>query len=325
MGLFLNDRLGPVKMVQLKAVLRRVKKNHPSKPLIEQEFNRRSAGLWGEREVDKKLKRINQEQYYIICDLRLPNGDGTFFQVDTLVLSTRFSLIIEAKNIAGTLYFDLETHQFYRVKEDGKRESFLDPVSQARLHVQQLRQWLLRHKFPLTINEFLVALTNPHSIFSISPAGHPLAKKICAIAGLTWEIDNLAEQYQKEMITDKEVRKISKALLKAHTPLQPSEILQQYSIFTSELQSGVHCPDCEFLPLIYQVGKWYCTKCKNHFKDAHVDALDDYFLLFGSAIKNSEFRKFVHLDSRHVATKLLKKMKLLVLGTKKGCVYDRKR
>jgi hypothetical protein len=322
--LFLNERKGPIKIAQLKALLRRISKNHPKKPLIMQELNRKKAGLWGEREVDRKLLRIDQDKYLIIRDIRLPNGDGTFFQIDTLVLSTCFILIIEAKNISGSLYFDLVNHQFYRINEDGKHESFPDPVSQARLHLLQLRQWLLRHKFPTIYLDFLVSMTNPHSLYRVLQNGHPMEKKICANAGLTWEIDNLEEQYQKEMITEKELRKICKALLKAHTPLQPSEILQQYEISILDLLTGVHCPNCECIPLIYQGGKWHCPDCKRLFKDAHLGAIDDHFLLISPRITNSEFRRFVHLESRNVATKMLKNTDFMVNGTKRTRVYERK-
>lgn len=322
--MFLNDRTGPIKIDQLIALLRRILKNHAKWHLIEQELYRRKAGLWGEREVDKKLKRIDQDKYLIIRDLRLPNGDGTFFQIDTLVLSTCFILIIEAKNITGSLYFDLVNHQFYRISDDGNKESFSDPVSQARLHLQQLRQWLLKHKFPTIFIDYLVAMTNPNSVFHIIQNGHPAAKKICANAGLTWEIDNLEEQYKKEIITDKELRKIAKALLKAHTPLQPSEILQQYDISISELLTGVHCPECEFLPLTYHRGNWYCPKCRKSYKDAHLGAVNDHFLLISPKITNFEFRQWVHLENPNITMKMLKKMDLLVSGSNKGRVYKKK-
>lgn len=321
--MFLNERTGPIKINQLIALLRRILKNHPKWPQIEQELNRRKAGLWGEREVDKKLKRLNQDKYLIIRDLRLPNGDGTFFQIDTLVLSTSFILIIEAKNITGALYFDLVNHQFYRINNDGSKESFADPVSQARLHLQQLRQWLLKYKFPTIFMDFLVAMTNPNSVFHLIQNGHPIAKKICANAGLTWEIDNLEEQYKKELITDKELRKIVKALLKANTPLQPSEILQQYGISISELLTGVHCPDCEYLPLIYQRGKWYCPKCKKSHKDAQFGAVNDHFLLISPKITNVEFRKWVHLNNPDMATKKLRELKLAFSGATRDRVYHK--
>jgi hypothetical protein len=160
-------------------------------------------------------------------------------------------------------------------------------------------------------------------VFQIIPNGHPIAKKICANAGLTWEIDNLEEQYNKELITEKDLRKIAKALLKAYTPLQPSEILQQYGISISELLTGVHCPDCEFLPLIYQRGRWCCLKCKKSYKDAHLDAVNDYFLLISPKITNVEFRKWVHLDNPDMATKKLRELHLAISGATRDRFYHK--
>jgi hypothetical protein len=323
--LFLNTRSEPLKIKQLKALKRRMKPQHPARYLIEQDLNKRSAGYWGEMEVDKKLLRIDQEKYYIISDLRLPNGDGTYFQIDTLVLSTSFFLIIDSKNIAGTLYFDLINHQFYRIISDGKTESFSDPVSQVRLHQQQLFQWLKRNKFPTSPIDFLVTLTNPHSIFKILHPEHPYAPKICMIAGLTWKIDDLANIYKKKIITANDVRKIGEALLKANTPPKPSEILHQYGISKNELLTGVHCPECEYLPLIYRVGKWGCPRCRKSFKDAHILAVEDYFLLIKPSITNSEFRKFLHMHSPDTATVILKQLDLQVSsGKTRGRTYQKR-
>jgi hypothetical protein len=321
--LFVKVRGTPLKILLLIALLRRIPKNHPKRPLIEKELHRRSAGFWGELEVDKKLKRIDQSRYSILCDLRLPNGDDTFFQIDTLIISAQFILIIESKNISGTLYFDLVNHQFYRTNDDGSREVFSDPVSQARLHVQQLRDWLQKNKFTNTPIEFLVASANPHSLFHITPQNHPYAQKICNISSLTWEIDELGDRYNKDILTEKEIRKLCNSLKKAHTPLQPSDILQQYGIDQFELLTGVHCPDCEYLPLTYKVGKWCCPRCKKRYKDAHFPAVDDYFLLVSPTITNAEFRRFVHMKNPDIARRQLIGMNLKSAGTTKGKVYQR--
>lgn len=316
----IKDRLIPEKILLLAALLRRVPIRHPKRHLIEQELYRRIAGLRGEREVDKKLERISQTDFYIFRDLRLPIGDH-FFQIDTLVLSPCFALIIEAKNISGTLYFDLDKHQLTRKSDDGRIEAFSDPVSQARMHQQQLTKWFKKHKFPQLPIEFLVTISHPKTIIHVTPENHSYAKKICSIAGLTWEIDKLSEKYLAEKINDKELRKLCKMLLKSHTPLS-SEILQQYQIDQSELKTGVHCPDCEFLPLTYQAGKWYCPKCGKSYKNAHLEALKDYFLLFHPTISNSQFRRFLHIDSPDIATKMLRMSGLEAIGKGKGRSYQ---
>jgi ribosomal protein L37AE/L43A len=315
-----KDRSIPMKIILLEVLKRRLPLEHSKRSTIEQELNRRQAGLWGEREVDRKLKKIDQSKYYIFCDIRLPHGDS-YFQIDTLILTKNFALIIEAKNISGTLYFDLENHLFYRKNEDGSTKVFPDPVSQARLLKQLLREWLIKQKLPSLPIEFLVVSCNPYSYFYISPTNHPYAKTICSIAGLTWEIDNLAAQYEKEIITDNDIRKISKAILKADTPFAIVDILNQYKISKSELLTGAHCPECEFLPLLYRRGKWFCQKCNKNFKDAHHVAMKDYFLIYAPKITNSQFRNFLHLNNPDVAKSLLKSMNLEMSGINKGRVY----
>jgi hypothetical protein len=321
--LLVKDRTTPMKIQLLIALLRRLPLSHPKRHLVEKELKRRNAGFWGEKEVDKKLLRIDQIRYYIMCDLRLPNDDGTFFQIDTLILSTQFILIIESKNIAGTLYFELVTHQFYRINDNGEKEVFSDPVSQARLHHQQLRDWLKRNKHPSLPLEFLVTSTNPHSLFHITPPNHPNADKICNIAALTWVIDEIGERNTQDIITDKELRKICKALTKAHTPLTNSDILQQFGIDKSELLTGVHCPVCDYLPLTYRVGKWYCTKCNKSYKDAILGSLDDYFFLIRPTISNKEFRRFFQISSPLMANRKLKSLNLQASGTNKGTYYKK--
>jgi hypothetical protein len=319
----MNERPIPKKLEQLKALKRRQPIEHPKKLHIEKEIYRREAGLWGEKEIDKKLKRIDQDKYKILCDLRLPNGDGTYSQIDTLVLSTHNSLNIEGKNFAGPLYFDLKNHQFYRKNLDESIEGFSDPVSQARLHQQQLMKWFINNKLPLLPLDFFVIISNPNTVFYITPPDHPCSKKIFSIAGLTWEIDQLSETCRKEIITEKDLRKIIKALLKSNTPAPPSEILRQFGISKSDLRTGVHCPQCEFLPLIFQRGKWYCPICKKRYKDALYGSMCDYFLLYGPTITNSQFREFVHIDDPDIANRELKKLNLKAIGRTKDRVYQK--
>jgi hypothetical protein len=160
-------------------------------------------------------------------------------------------------------------------------------------------------------------------LFTKSPTNHPNANKICNIAALTWEIDELGEQYQQEVITDKDLRKIGKSLTKSHTPLNNSEILQQYEIDKSELLTGVHCPECEYLPLTIRIGKWFCPKCNKTFKDVLFGTIEDYFLLINPMITNSEFRWFFQISSPLMANRKLNSLNLQASGTNKGSYYKK--
>lgn len=77
------------------------------------------AGYRGEQSLDYYLGFLTN--YFILHDLRLPDRDH-HFQLDTLLISPYFILILEVKNISGTLIFDDHFKQLIRVtpeKEEG--------------------------------------------------------------------------------------------------------------------------------------------------------------------------------------------------------------
>jgi hypothetical protein len=98
-------------------------------------------------------------------------------------------------------------------------------------------------------------------------------------------------------------------------------LLQNFGIQKSELLTGIHCPACKKLSLIRKKQQWYCPSCHTFSKDAHIDALKDYFFLWDSKITNKQFREFTHLKSADTAKRLLLSSNLNYLGTNKVRYY----
>ncbi|OYD57972.1 hypothetical protein CGZ90_08765 [Fictibacillus aquaticus] len=69
------------------------------------------------------------------------------------------------------------------------------------------------------------------------------------------------------------------------------------------------------------VKNWICPKCKCLDKEAYKEALQDYGLLISPMITNFEFRDFLHIQSIHVASKMLLRLKLPASGHTKGRKY----
>ncbi|MCM3244169.1 hypothetical protein M3598_15555 [Cytobacillus oceanisediminis] len=85
--------------------------------------------------------------------------------------------------------------------------------------------------------------------------------------------------------------------------------------------TGVHCPQCGSLPMIYHWGLWRCPVCKTTSDTAHHQAVEDYIYLIKPSITNAEFRKFPHLTSVFSAPRLLGQMNLQHGGEKKNRYY----
>lgn len=320
-NLFFKKREVPHRVRAEEALISRLPINHSKLPLIEEDYRRRIAGIRGEKELDYQLSFLPREKYIIINDLRLKQ-DQHYFQIDSLLISPRLSFIIDSKNISGTVIFDHSFNQLIRVFQN-KEERMRDPITQVRRHVQQLTQWLNDQKLPPLQLEHLVVFSNSSTIIKAQSANSPNNKRIIHAEQVAERINFFEKQYQKEMINGKDVKKIAKQLVKSHSPLF-TDILETYSIRSSEIITGVKCPSCSYIPMKRMHGNWQCPSCSFQSKDAHYRSLQDYCLLIGQTITLNQFCDFLLFpySKRKTASSILISLNLPHKGTKKGRVYD---
>ncbi|WP_456278028.1 nuclease-related domain-containing protein [Bacillus sp. AK128] len=301
--MIIKKRARSVEILKLEALARRLTVTHPKYSIVVENLYKKKAGYRGEESIDYYLKFISEDRYYILEDLRLQDDKG-YFQIDVLVVSTSFILILEVKNISGTLVFDPQFNQLIRVAED-KEEAFLDPILQVEMQKQRLLKWLQTNlntpKFPL---ESLVIISNPSTIIKATSKPHLIAQKVIRSANLPSKMTSYEQIYSSEILSSKEVRKMAKQLSKKHEAANVS-ILEQYEINKSDLIKGVQCPLCKYIPIIRQHGRWFCPSCTHTAKDLHRSALNDYSLLISSVATNQEIKEYLCLSSSATVRRLL--------------------
>jgi hypothetical protein len=99
--------------------------------------------------------------------------------------------------------------------------------------------------------------------------------------------------------------------------------MEAYSLTQSDIVTGVRCENCHHIPMIRVSGTWSCIICDSSSKYAHLQAVRDYFLLLSDHITNRELRRFLHLDSRNTAYKMLKSLQLKTKGGTKSVTYSK--
>lgn len=228
-------------------------------------------------------------------------------------------LILEVKNIAGTIYFDPIFKQLIRTK-DGKETAFPYPITQLERQESQLKEWFQKNRLQEMPFFSLVVISNPQTIIRTSPKNHSLHHKVIHRDFLSTKIKQIENSIDVPTFQEKELKKLNRLLLKHHAEAD-FPILEQYNITKDEVLKGVICPNCKQLPLVRVHGSWYCPNCKNKSKKAHIQALKDYQLLFGSTITNSELRDFLKINSTAAATRLLQSMNLNSSGNYKNKIY----
>lgn len=223
------------------------------------------------------------------------------------------------KNLSGDLYFDKDFNQLTVIKRNGKRRR-KNPVLQARLQAKKLKLWLEEHNCPEIPIHYLFVNSNESSELRTDSENTQLIRNICNSEVLMDKIDQTANYYTAEKLEAKELRKIKRLLIANHTPENP-DILLQFNISPKEILLGVQCPKCKAIPMKYKYGTWICPKCNMKSKTAHIQMINDYFLLVKPFITNGELRKLLHIDSIKVANKILTSMNLPITGKYKDRAY----
>jgi hypothetical protein len=322
MHLIVLKRSLPPRIKKLDALSRRLPVNHPLYPEVETELNNRMAGYKGEMSLDFYLSMLEESKYYIFHGLRLLY-QKYYFQIDNFLLCSGFGLILETKNMGGELRFEKKFYQMFQTKKDIS-ERKINPVLQAKLQAIKLKRWLREHGCKEVPIYYLFVSSNPKTVIISEPGNEEMNYYICNSEFLLEKINRIANNNKTEILNGKEIRKMNRLLLKNHTPEDPN-ILEYFNLPPKEIPSGVQCPKCNYFPMNYHYGTWCCPHCHEKSKTAHIQAVDDYFLLIKPTITNMEFRQFLHIHSIHIAQKLLAAMNLPYTGKFRDRVYHRPR
>jgi hypothetical protein len=310
-------RTVPIEILIFDAITRRLPDHHPRKSEFHSKLIRWKAGYKGEIEVDYYLSLFPDDDLTIFQYLRLPHKNG-YFQIDTLIISPWFMVIIEAKNLAGTIEIDHELDQLLQTY-DGMEKGYNNPILQAEIQSAHLKKWLTKHQLPLPPLETFVTISNPQTIIKNPTNNKVVSYRTCRAARIPFKIATLKTQFNKEIYTKKDIKKVTRLLLKQHVPFVPDPKAMD---IPSDILTGVQCPYCSLFSMERMHGTWFCKSCGKTSKDAHIQAVKDYFLLNGPTLTNKNLREFLHINSEDTITRILHSMNLIFTGKTKNRTYS---
>ena len=306
----------PVQAEQCIALLQRMPKDHPMRPIVEKDLRLWLKGYYGERNVAYYLSFLPEDEYYIFHGLRLK--DKSSFQMDLLLISSKFALIIEVKNISGKLKFKKGSDLMTRELND-LEEGMDNPIQQVKRHHLQFNNWLRFHQFKGIPVEHLVVISKTSTIVETTPDNLQIFQKLIYAEALLDKIKELEVKYSKPRITKKTQTQLSDTLLKEHK-IEIPDVLQKYNLSQSDIKPGVQCPNCSKFEMEYISASWRCSKCKFTSKKAHLAAINDFFLILNQSITRKQLAKFLKMDPIK-ARNILLTLNLPSTGTKRSTKY----
>lgn len=305
-------------MLHTEALNRRLPENHTRKQLVNRDAIILRTSYKGEKAIEFPLSFLPNEEYHILHDLRLPDTNG-YFQIDILLISPYVTIIIEVKNVYGTVIYD-GMGQTIRLAEDIE-QGFKNPVKQVHLQYLRLKRWLNRNSLPSFPLERLVVYSNPSTIIKNINNNKDIANIVIQKESLLSRIENYSKLYKTAHLTRGQINKIVHKLISAHCPVD-DDVLKKYAISANELLRGVICPKCRKFAMKRIYGKWKCQHCHFKSKNAHLQALSDYKMLVSHLINNRQARDFLQLTSPYTTKRLLQKEGFTKIGNTSGRLYE---
>ncbi|MGM8215059.1 nuclease-related domain-containing protein [Bacillaceae bacterium W0354] len=283
---------------------------------IEQQLQNVRAGQSGELSLNYFLQLLEHD-FLIIPNIEIKLGNTTF-QIDRLIITTKFLLIIEIKNHTGTIEFKPEIGQMIQTIRN-ERKPYEYPISQAETQALKLQAFLNQHGITVPPIETFVVFTNKNVILE-SGTEEPIDERIMTAYALRNKINQLFLKYKNRPdVIDQE--KIIQLINQHRAPFS-NKYIKKLGLTPKDFATGVKCPNCQARPMKRIWGTWQCQICGHENKEAHINALKDFYIIFGSLITTRQAQYWLQLTSESVARKLLTNLQCRKMNGNKNRLYE---
>ena len=238
----------------------------------------------------------------------------SYFQMDILLISPYFAMVLEVKNISGSIEIKKNPSILIRTKNNGAINSYKSPVPQLQEYIYQLTQLFSQNKVKLPVQGAI--------IFAFASS--------CVISAPTDTTIILTNEVRKflrgidtnhQFLKDEELDRLKDLLMNKNKEFNSFPLSRHYSIDPLEIKTGIECANCGFLGIKKTIRNWICPSCRKFTKSPTKKTMRDYFLIYKETINNQECRRFFHLENKHAASRILTNSQLIKTGQAKNTKY----
>ncbi|WP_260470032.1 nuclease-related domain-containing protein [Bhargavaea beijingensis] len=307
----MKDRARPGIEKVCDAGLRRLWPDNPVAGKLEERRKQAEAGFGGEERVDSVLAEYRHPgPIRIIPDVGLVCGSR--FQLDVLVLTQSWACLLEVKNISGRSVIKDIPPQLVRITKDGREEALGSPFAQLDSNLMLFRDWLHERNTPIPVYGAVV-FAYPSQMVEAAAATHP----ILFPNRIPFFLRNLPG---RPLLDEHDLNELTRQVLVSHEPFVQRPLCTMYPQVTERtVRTGVMCTACGEFGMRWRDRAWHCScSCSCISRSAHVKAIQDWFHIFSGGMTNEECRRFLEVEDRHAARRMMKSAGLIEKGKADG-------
>lgn len=216
------------------------------KPQIERDVKLLSYGIAGEEAVAFELNN-SYLPIIVLHDLRLEH-EGLSAQIDYLIITTKFCLIVECKNLFGNLEVNSRGEFIRELAFNGKRkkEGIYSPVTQNARHMEMIKVLRLANKKnPVMraaleksfgeLHKSVIVLANPKTVINLKRAPKEIKDQIIRGDQLIAHIKKLLRENKDWASSEKEMYEMAEFFVGLHKEKPVDYAAKYFSSDSSEV------------------------------------------------------------------------------------------
>ena len=307
-------RYKTVNIDALNRMKKRLPERHPMYEKVSMDLFNYTAGFGGEERVDQVLRRVAfAEPYAILPNLHLRDPIISNTQIDVLIATSKYFLVLEVKNWTGSLDFKDSPRQVIQTTPTYTK-SYDCPCVQAETNCDRMVRWLTRNDIELPVF---------HAV--IFPYASTIIKKSLLVndVHVASELPILLKEYENlpSLLAEDLFKSTISTLWSENTPLILNPLCTKYSILPSDLKRGLFCSSCNFHLLKKSSRSYYCPSCMTMPNNPFADAMTDWFFLVGPSISNRELKAFTNTTTSHTIGYFMKRSGFKRRGSTRDRLY----
>ncbi|MBK3493735.1 NERD domain-containing protein [Viridibacillus sp. YIM B01967] len=298
-------------MKALERLLQRLPLSHLKIIDIRTQLETISAGFNGETRVDQIMQEIQFDiPFFYFPNFECELSPTRFSQLDSVLLTNRYLLLIEIKNMRGELHFNEQPYQLIQDIE-GKKGAYHCPQMQLLRAADTVEHWLNCMELPKLPIYKIIVMPNSRTIIKTAPTKVPLIMSK-QVALYIQKLNKLPA-----VINENQFLELSDAIITGNKPFKQKSLCEKYHIPKEHIKNGVIC-HCGASGIRISERTWHCPTCKCAIPNAIEQTIQDWFWICGEVVTIKEFMDFLQCNSRNLVARTLNNSNLIALGNTKS-------
>ncbi|WP_424235971.1 nuclease-related domain-containing protein [Bhargavaea ginsengi] len=284
----------PLELYGIRRMLRRMDEHSTDYRELPEQERAMTYGWLGERRVDQFVARSGIHSKRVIHGLTLRHPSFGTVQLDTVIVTNSKVLLLEVKNIHGTLELECAPARLKRTSPDGVIQYFGCPYAQLSNASTVLSRLLDSQHIPLPVEGALIlSAKNAEPKFPIDHQAYFPNE----LPGLIHRVNS-----NPMLVNDNEAFSIADFLRRQHAPFNPYPLAS--SRMLPDLYRGSLCRFCDGSLRNGPTRKTECRKCGTSQWIPYAENLIDFFLIWGHSLTSRQCEAYLGVKNTKAKTLL---------------------